>query len=74
MSCNCVSEIDKQLEEHKLKLKSGFLFGKNDALHVPEIAIVTLDGKKPKSGQPKYLIPSFCPFCGVEIDVEVKPS
>jgi hypothetical protein len=62
--CNCVAEVQKMLEKENTRLTHVSLFniktGKcRESIHVSTEKIDTK-----KKGKAKYMLVTFCPFCG----------
>ncbi len=62
-NCKCIDTIDEMLAKHNTKL-DVVLFITGDCV----ASIATIKKDKKKSGKPKTMLPSFCPFCGVKYD------
>lgn len=73
MTCNCIQEIDAQLEK----------LSKNTVLDIPvsilpithnlsvtRVSISTCKRDSKKRGKPVTVFASYCPFCGEEYKVE----
>jgi len=64
--CNCISEINKKLEESNLntRIKEPIILGNNMELQGSKVQIVTekVDSKIRKKAVAMFS--SFCPFCG----------
>ena len=69
LRCNCWSETNDKLKEEGLKLQDMGALAKvgNKLMFRLAIPLVTLDGKKPKRGNPSYIWMDHCPFCGEEM-------
>ena len=68
--CNCVNELNKQLEERKTEIVQRIHFDQKTGdlkLSPPVIATKWVD-KKPREKSLPVLIATFCPFCGEKYD------
>ena len=70
--CNCIREINKKLKE-QTKDEMAFIetvFLINSLTYLPKISYRynarKKDGTKYKKKTEKFIIPTFCPFCGVK--------
>jgi hypothetical protein len=66
-TCNCHDETATQLRAEGLQISD-----KCEAIRISNLKLTghlgfplqTIEGKKPKRNQPKFLFLTFCPFCG----------
>lgn len=75
MNCKCITVIDKKLEPQGLRLSDkliGFTINEGEGNLIMEMTclwpIERLDGKKPRSAEPKTMRMTHCPFCGVKAE------
>lgn len=75
MSCDCISEIEAELPEHKLDIAICFSRANNTMTARTYTALDRRDtGKREtRSKQPRIFGHTFCPFCGARYEDEVQP-
>ena len=60
--CNCIEEMNKELEKQNMNTKLELAFGMKGVIKKVLICVVKLDDKIKK--KPIKLFATYCPFCG----------
>ncbi len=71
VGCNCVKDVNKQLEEHNTVLRTEMLYDKKTGkmrVSGPVIETHKLETKSRKSKITIFTL--YCPFCGVKLKKE----
>jgi len=69
--CDCIETVNGLLKQYNTELDIPILLSFNvdktrSTMSAGRVAIKTRKADKQKRGQPKNIIPAFCPFCGEE--------
>lgn len=62
MKCDCISKVNKALEEKGVQLKQHIVMDMKTYKTSMDIALETVSAKK--GVKPTRLFLAFCPFCG----------
>ncbi len=70
MTCNCITEINEKLPEHKLDIAICFSREKNELTARTYTSLKRRDNGKREtlSKQPRLFGHTFCPFCGTRYE------
>ena len=70
MACNCISEIQEKLPEHKLDIAICFSREKNELTARTYTPLDRRDNGKreTRSKKPRLFGHTFCPFCGTRYE------
>lgn len=70
MTCNCITEIDSKLPEHKLDITICFSRKRNTMTAQTYTSLERRDnGKREmRSKYPRLFAHTFCPFCGTRYE------
>jgi hypothetical protein len=67
MNCDCITRVNKKLEDQNLALSVSFVFSNNISKATDMLSIATHwkdSSKKPRGKKPTSILVSYCPFCG----------
>jgi len=71
--CNCHEEVALKLKEEGLKFSDKVvafrIIGNRMSGHLG-FPLADMENRKPKSGKPRFMFLSFCPFCGKSFNPE----
>lgn len=74
MSCNCIDQVNKELEKYNTELGIGHSLN-FDTQKISVILYVETRKVDPKTrGKKKNVIASYCPFCGKKMDSLAKKT
>lgn len=67
--CDCISKVNKKLEPTGMELPIALTHVDNTLQLSISIPLLRIDGGRIKKADQNKIMPTYCPFCGVKIDM-----